>query len=176
MTEPIDWQVLIGEMILTKNEILDLDPTYYDDYTLPNEGAETREIDEFERRISEGLPAEYRNFLLHANGWLSFYWDADLFGLPELSGEGGGAAASRLLSTYEQEGVLEDAGIRRQDVLPIGASSHSSTLFLLFRGNQPNAGQVSWLSGEEVDRYSSFAEFFASIIGYFKAHVEKLRS
>jgi hypothetical protein len=174
MTESANWPELIGEMILTKNEIIDLDPTYYDDYTLPTENAEERDIKAFERRLGERLPAAYRDFLAHANGWKMFYWDADLFGLEELSGGGSSPAAMGLLSTYRDQGVLSDAGIREQDVLAIGASSHGSSLFLLFRSGGPNAGQVSWISGEEVDRYSDFAEFFASITSYFKAHVDKL--
>lgn len=176
MTQATDWPALIGEMILTKNEIIDLDPSYYDDYTLPNERAAESEVTAFEGQLGESLPAEFRSFLLHANGWRMFYWDADLFGLKDVAQGPSHPTVSALLSAYRKDRVLEDAGLAESDVLPIGASPHGQTLFLLVRSGRPEAGQVSWISGEEVDRYADFAEFFASITAYFRAHIEQLRN
>lgn len=175
MTEPIVWPALIGDMIRTKNEIVDLDPDYYDDYTLPSEKASEDDIAAFERWLGEELPSEYRAFLRHANGWRLFYWDADLFSFEEMRGGSARAAATNMLETYEREGVLAGAGLQKEHLLPIGGGAHSTTLFVLFTAKHVDAGQVSWLNNEEVDRYSGFAEFFASITAYFKAHAESLR-
>ncbi|MFC4911452.1 SMI1/KNR4 family protein [Actinomadura gamaensis] len=171
-----DWPVLLGQMIQAKNAMVDVDPEYYDDYTLPSEHAEVADIEAFERRLRESLPSEYRNFLTHANGWEKFYWDADLFGLRELAhAEGFFEHARRLVGEYESGNVLDEAGVEVRELIPIGAGDHSATLFCLLRESSQNPGQVLWLHHEVVERFTDFAEFFKAMIEGLLADVEAVR-
>ncbi|MCX9191746.1 hypothetical protein C3Y87_10025 [Carbonactinospora thermoautotrophica] len=86
MSEHSGWPALIGAMILVKNSIEELDPEHLQEYTLPKKKATEEEIQAAERQLGGRLPEEYRDFLLHANGWRAFYWTVDLFGTPELLG------------------------------------------------------------------------------------------
>lgn len=176
MSEPVDWKALLGELILAKNEVDELDPEHVERYTVPRTAAAEEDIAAFEREFGERLPEQYRDLLLHADGWNSFYFDADLFGLAELRGEGRSAAQAReLLDVYDAEGALEDAGLSRDDVLPIAAGPGMRALFLLVRSGRPEAGQVSWMDAEEVDRYRDVVEFIASMRDYAHRQAERLR-
>jgi hypothetical protein len=174
MTEPVNWPALIGTMALVKSEIDELDPEHLEDYTAPRVKATEADIAEYERNSGQVLPHEYRDFLLHANGWPSFYFDMTLFGLPELQGQGNGARAGELLNLYNEEGVLADVDLAVDDVIPVGAGAGMRDLFLLVRPGRPGSGQVSWIDGEEIDRYQDFAEFFASMIEYARRRAQKL--
>ncbi|MCX9191745.1 hypothetical protein C3Y87_10020 [Carbonactinospora thermoautotrophica] len=77
---------------------------------------------------------------------------------------------------YDSEGVLDDYGLERDDVILIGAGPNSSNLFLIVKNGHPEAGKVLWIDdGESVDRFDDFAEFFASIMEYHKGYVENLQ-
>jgi hypothetical protein len=174
-TEPVNWPALIGDMAIVKNQIDQLDPEHLEEFTAPRAKAQPAEVADFERDLGEQLPLEYRNFLLHANGWPGFRFDMTLFGLPELDGENSEAATGRqLLQVYDEEGVLEDLGLTAEDVMVIGAGRGTRALFLLVRQGRPGAGQVSWVDGEEIDRYQDFAEFFSSMTEYARRRAEKL--
>lgn len=175
MSEPVDWKALLGELILAKNEVDELDPKHVERYTVPRTAASEDDIAAFEREFGERLPEQYRDLLLHADGWSSFYFDADLFGLAELRGAGSAVQARELLDVYDAEGALEDAGLSRDDVLPIAAGPGMRALFLLVRSGRPEAGQVSWMDAEEVDRYRDVVEFIASMRDYAYRQAERLR-
>jgi SMI1/KNR4 family protein SUKH-1 len=172
--EPADWPALIGTMIIVKQQIDEADRQHLAEYTVPRVKASQDEILAFERAVGERLPNDYRNFLLHANGWPAFFFLVNLFGLPELQGEGDAETGAALLRSYDEEGVLADLGLTVDDVIVVGAGAGSRDLFLLIREGRPGAGQVSWLDGEEIDRYQDFPEFFASLIEYHRLRLQKL--
>jgi hypothetical protein len=177
MSQPVDWPALLGTMIQVKNEIDQRDPEHVEPYTLPRVKASAAELAAYEQQIGHALPAAYREFLRHADGWPSFYFDMDLFGLPELrDGAGNAGLAARLLDEYDREGVLGDIGLSTADVTPIGAGAGMRDLLLLVRSGDDNAGQVSWLDGEEVDRYADVAEYLDSMIEYARIRASKLPS
>jgi hypothetical protein len=175
VSEPAGWRALLAGLILAKNEVYELDPQHVERYTVPRPAAAEDDIAAFEHEFGERLPEQYRDLLLHADGWSSFYFDADLFGLAELRGEGSAAQARELLDVYDAEGALEDAGLSRDDVLPIAAGPGMPALFLLVRSGRPEAGQVSWMDAEEVDRYRNVVEFLASMRDYAHRQAERLR-
>lgn len=176
MPEEVDWPALLGEMLLTKNEIAELDEENLEPYTVPRPKLSPSELETFERSIGERLPEGYRRFLLHANGWPHFYFRVDLFGLPELRGEGNWGVANRLLQVYEDDGLLDDLGLDPRGVIPVAAGEGMRDLFLLIREGWPGAGQVSWIDAEEIDRYADFGEFMASMTEYNRRFVERLRA
>jgi hypothetical protein len=170
----LNWPALIGDMIQTKARVDELDPEHVERYTLPRVRATPAEISLYESELGEALPGTYRDFLLHANGWPAYYFDADLFGLPELRGGASAHVANQILDVLDEEGVLEDLGIARDDALPIVAGSGMRTLFLIIRSGRPHAGQVHWLDGEQVEQFTDFAEFFASMTAYAQQRITKL--
>ena len=76
------WEELLRSIILAKEQLDRLDHTQ--PATGPRVRATEDEVAAYERGSGERLPADYREFLLHANGWPHFFFRADLFGLPEL--------------------------------------------------------------------------------------------
>lgn len=177
MADRATWAELLGALIVFKEQLDDLDPGHTQPYTAPRVKATEADIAAAEATLGERLPDAYRQFLLHANGWPSFYFRADLFGTEELRGGGHGPAANQQLAGYQHQGVLEDAGLSAADVLPIGAGppNMGNTLFLLVRNGRPNTGQVVWLDGEEIDRFDDFHQYIAAMLDYTRADVEKLR-
>ncbi|WP_412543421.1 SMI1/KNR4 family protein [Longispora sp. K20-0274] len=157
MGELTDWKVLLGEMILAKSQLDERDPQHLEPYTLPRGPAAEEDVSGI------SLPADYRAFLAHADGWPSFYMDADLFGSPELRGGGSADVARELLATYAEAGVFEDMGWAVADVLPIGAGAGMRDLFVIGRVGTTVEGQVSWIDAEEIERYDDLAQFVATM-------------
>jgi hypothetical protein len=116
---------------------------------------------------------EYRTFLLHANGWPAFYQTVDLLGADDLTGGKRFEHAAEMLG-YVEEGVLADAGLRRNDLLPIAASPVDLDLFVITRPSSARPGVVIWLAGTEVDLFPSFSEYFLAMIDYNRLEVQEL--
>src|SRR5690625_338974 len=101
-TQPdeVDWKTLLGRLILAKQLIHQHDPEQVEEFTLPREKATEQEIAELETRVGERISEQYRNFLLHANGWPKIYFNVSLFGIAEFDGEGDWHTANELLDIY----------------------------------------------------------------------------
>jgi hypothetical protein len=177
VTDRVTWPELLGTIIVLKQRLDELDPDHTQPYTVPRVKAGEDEIAAYEQGTGQRLPEDYRQFLLHANGWPGFYFRADLFGLPELAGVGNWASAQTNLNGYDEQGVLADAGLTRDEVFPVcaGPLDMGATLFLLVRSHRPNAGQVVWLDGEEIDRYDTFYDYMAAMLDYLRTELDKLQ-
>jgi len=177
VTAPQNWPALIGRLIEVRAEVDAADPQHLQPHTLPRVKASESEVADFEQEIGERVPAEYRDFLLHADGWPKLHFDVDLFGLPELRGGGSWNIGEQTLETYDNEGVLDDSGVGLTDIVPVGAGPGMSTVFAIVRNGLPQAGAVLWFSdGQEVERYQGFADFIASRIAYTERRLGKLRA
>ncbi|GIG55684.1 hypothetical protein Lfu02_00560 [Longispora fulva] len=177
MSDPVDWKVLIGQVILAKNEADQLEPDHLEPLVAPRAPATPEDIAAFEAAAGERLPGQYRDFLAHADGWRSFYFRAKLFGLTDLAGHSPEAqVAADILDVYADEDVFEDLDVGRDDVFAICAGVGMRTMFVMIREGRPDAGTVIWLDGEEVERYSSLTEFFASMRDYSLQQAAKLRA
>ncbi|WP_395951658.1 SMI1/KNR4 family protein [Actinomadura sp. 3N508] len=159
-------------MIMVKSDIDQLPGNSNENYTLPRVKASEAEVAEFEQGIGERLPASYRNFLLHADGWLEFYYLMDLFGLPELRGGGNWPVANRLLTVYSED-ALEAADLDPKGVVPVGAGQGMRDLLLIVRDGWPAAGEVSWIDGEEIGRFEDFATFMAFMVQHRREDFER---
>ncbi|MEV6527553.1 SMI1/KNR4 family protein [Longispora sp. NPDC051575] len=162
MSQSIGWKALLGDTIVAKSALDDADPKHLEPYTLPKVAATEDALAAFET-VHGALPSAYRQFLLHANGWPQFYMDADLFGLPELEGSASAAVAAELMDVYTDTGVFDDMDWPPGDALPVGAGEGMRDLFVIGRAGTPVQGQVSWIDGEEIERYPDFGEFIASM-------------
>lgn len=176
MSEQTPWPVLIGTMGLVKEKINSEDPEQLADFTIPRLKATEDQIRAAEERLGEPLPASYREFLLHANGWDCFHWTLDLFGTEDLTAGPRHEAAAETLAIYDDAGTLEELGLTMDQVIPIGVATHGNDLVLLIREGYSDAGKVSWLDGEEIDRFDNFAHYFTSMIEYQRLYLNKLHT
>lgn len=176
MSEQTPWPVLIGTMGMVKEQINKEDPEQLADFTVPRLNATEEQVRAAEERLGEPLPASYREFLLHANGWDCFFWSLNLFGTEDLTAGPRHESAAETLDAYDDAGTLEELGLTMDQVTPIGVATHSNDILLLIREGHSDAGKVSWLDGEEIDRYDSFAHYFTSIIEYQRRYLDKLHT
>ncbi|MFE3191666.1 SMI1/KNR4 family protein [Nocardia sp. NPDC059240] len=176
MDNVTDWPAMIGYLLIVKNEIDQRDLEKLQEYTAPRQKVSEEVLRGAESSLNVQFPVEYRNFLLHADGWKSFYWNTDLFGMLEFSGEGAAHVATEGLGVYEAEGVLEDLKLEGHDLIPIGAGIGSENLFLLVvSGDAEKVGTVIWIDGgDEIETFRGFDEFFAAIIEEHKSYLEEL--
>lgn len=83
---------------------------------------------------------------------------------------------AKALATYDDAGALDALGLTMDQVIPIGIATHSNDLLLLIREGHSDAGKISWLDGEEIDRYNNFAHYFTSMIEYQRLYLDKLHN
>jgi hypothetical protein len=130
---------------------------------LPRVGAKPQSIAAAEHAVGVSFPAQFKEFLSYADGWEGFYVFTDLFGTKEfLEGK-----PKKVLQRPELLAFLRTKKLNEREVVPIGASEIDLDVFLLFSAtSEMFPGGVLWFASEEVDRYSSFSEFFSAMVNY----------
>jgi hypothetical protein len=138
---------------------------------LPNVAATEEQLRLVEAFIREPLDAQYRAFLAAAGGWRGFYHTSDLFGPEELMGNSLGSYAAEKLSWVEPV-ALDEAGLRREDLLPIAATRVDLDLFVVTRQSAKNPGQVIWIAGGVVARFTDFVHYFDAMVDFNRDTIE----
>ncbi|GIG55683.1 hypothetical protein Lfu02_00550 [Longispora fulva] len=159
----VEWKVLLGEMLIARGEASERDPSTAEHYALPRVKASQEEISAFEAVTGTALPADVRDFLAHANGWLGCYRDLHLFGLSELRGEGAGVTGALLLHDAANSGTLAAEGLAVTDLLAVGVGVASANLVAVIRPGQPRAGEVLWIRDDVYATSPDFVGFFAAL-------------
>jgi hypothetical protein len=121
--------------------------------------------------VAPGLPADYRDFLVAADGWTGFYRGVDLLPADELAGPV--ATAARARAVLGSEGRLSSASF-----LVIGAAPRGQPddLFVLLTDG-PGRGSVLWLGGGEVvDEFESFSAFFDGVAAHAREEAHRLEA
>ncbi|GAA1933922.1 hypothetical protein GCM10009716_46310 [Streptomyces sodiiphilus] len=117
---------------------------------------------------------EYADFLLHSNGWPAILQDIDLFGTADF-GTLPYVEAKELLHIIETEGDVRLAA-NSSHLIPIGASRADIDIFAMSCASVPGRpAVVAWIAGGEIERYSSFREFFRGMIAENYAEAESLK-
>jgi hypothetical protein len=124
--------------------------------------------------VEAALDPAYRGFLARADGWDGFLQDTDLFGSEDLLGSGRFASAVERLGDLEDL-VLDQAGVARDQLLPIAACADDLDVFVMTRRSAAQPGTVIWFAEYEIDRFSGFGEYFASIVEYNRLEVDRFR-
>lgn len=168
-----DWRPLVVEMIHLQQALSDADKERLWEYHLPRVAASEVTLARVERHLGFKLEPEYRSFLATADGWPWFSQSVSLFGSSELLGGSALVSAHSMLDAAEPY-IESRCGFQRNCVFPIAASLRDRDIFFM----QTTAGNllppIVWLAGEEVDRYVSFSEFFASMIEYSKLDLKAM--
>lgn len=120
------------------------------------------------------MDPEHRAFLSYANGWPDFHQVTDLLSL-----EGIRDLRKQILDSSSSDSADEELSedvYQVTDLLPIAASGEDIDIFVMPIIDKQVQSEVIWLAGGEIDRYSSFVEFFASMIEYAKELTQDVRA
>lgn len=164
-----DWRQTLAIAHLVRQRLSQVDDGLWPHH-LPEVAASEVEIASVESAIGERLPAPYRDFLAHANGWQAFFQAVDLFGTRDLSRSA--RRNTRVDAVLDgMEPLLPVLGVERAELLPIAMSQETIDLFLLAKTSSRKPGRVFWVAGHLVDEFADFEEFFLAMIDYNRADV-----
>jgi hypothetical protein len=175
MTCTTEWKDRIAQMVLIKQAVAEADEEGLWEHRLPRVGATESQLRAVEQHLGEPLDSGYREFLECAGGWPAFLQSVDLFGPEELLGNERFRHAQEMVGYLEDE-VLKKSHVRKQDLLPIAASSVDRHLFVMTRKSAPQPVVVIWFDGYEVDRFPSFDELFLALMDYNREEIQALRA
>lgn len=159
----IDWKAEISRVVYWKQMIADNDRLNAYPWHLPRVGAAPEDIVLAEKAAGFKFSTQYEDFLRHANGWKGFVITVDLFG----TGDFLDGRPQKVMQRAELLTFVREQGFGDDEFAPIGASDADLDVFLHFSPTSKTLpGGVLWFANEEVDRYESFADFFAAMINY----------
>lgn len=159
----IDWKAEISRIVYWKQMIAENDRLNAYPWHLPKVGAISEEIAAAEKAVGLSFSSQYEEFLRCANGWQGFVVTVDLFGTKDfLDGR-----FQKVMQREELFAFAKEQEFGEGEFVPIGASETDLDVFLHFSPSAKNLpGGVLWFANEEVDRYESFADFFAAMVNY----------
>ncbi len=169
------WKDHIAIMHLVKQELIKRDRDQLWPHHLPEVGATEEQLQAAEKALGFPLDPQYREFLMHADGWRGFLQTVDLFGTGQLTRSGVMDDAMELLDSIEPD-VLKGSGFAKEDLLPIASTASDKDLFVIALQGSPSPGTVIWFAGEEIDRFESFEEYFLAMNDYNREEVMDLGS
>ena len=84
--------------------------------------------------------------------------------------------AMSILGILDDENVLAFSGFSKVELLPIAATLDSRDLHVITRATSRQPGVVIWYSGEEIDRYPNFEEYFLAMTDYNRLEIGELKN
>jgi hypothetical protein len=181
LSEPVrdrfaDWPHLIGDSVLLRQRLHELDPDV-NPYTFPHVGASHDQLDAVERAAGAPLDGLHRELLTYANGWEHFFTFTHLLAAEELGTSPRARRAGELLDIFYADGAVPDGLPPRDHVLCVAANPDEvEDLFVIWlAGPLTDGGRpVSWLAGEEIQRFANVHELLLSINEYLRRRLAKL--
>lgn len=170
----MNWPQEIVKLVYVKQALAEVDTRKLWPHHLPSVAATAEQIDAVEKALGMELDAKYAHFLRHADGWRGFFQTVDLFGTGDLLGSEKMLAAKEMLGAVD-DGVLSATKNRREDLLPIAATTLDRDLFVLTLPSSAAPGEVLWLAGELIDKFPNFDEFFLAMVDYNRAEVTRFQ-
>lgn len=142
-------------------------------YASANPPSRPSDIDALESEMGRALCRGYRAFLECADGWSGFYHDVNLFSCADFLAREPVDRAWDLVETADDGsgGLLE---VSRQRYLPIGAATFDIDVFLVDLNSED--GAVRWIAGQQIEQFSSFADFLAGMARYSEESLADLRN
>ncbi len=170
-----DWRPFIIRMIEVLQALYEADKERLWEYHWPRVAASEVTLARVEKQLGFELDPEYRGFLAAGDGWPWFSQSVKLlFGSSELLGSPALLAANAMLDVAAPY-IESQCGVQRSAVFPIASSPMDKDIFFMQIQDGVLRPPIVWWAGEEIDRYVSFAEFFASMIEYNKLSLKELR-
>jgi hypothetical protein len=171
-----DWKDRIAVMFLVQNEVQRLDKLGIWQYYYPELAATEEQLAVTEAYLGHSIDKNYRDFLLCANGWKCFTQSVNLFGTGDLMGSDLMDYAMTMLGILDDENVLEASGFTKEELLPIAATFDDRELHVMTRTTSQQPGLVIWFSGEEIDRFPNFEEYFLAMTDYNRLEIEGFKN
>lgn len=169
----MDWKREIAIAHLVKQKVAEADVEAIWLHPFPEVAANESDVVNLESELGHSLDRNLREFLLHANGWKSFFHSIDVFGTYDfLSGERHQRAAA-LMSTLEN--LRELCGFEQSELIPFAVSRDDIDIFAISTPLSSDPGKVLWFAGGVVDQFSDFNEWFLSMIDYNRRQYEQLK-
>lgn len=165
------WMVRIVRMLEVRNKMYLADTEQLWDYYYPELAAQLEDILSLQKKLNVTLSQDYIDFLLRANGWKCFYQNVDLFGTKDFGAKNMTYAKQLLNVELEYHDSLRQI---KDYLLPIAVSRTDKDLFVMVLTEGKDFGQIVWLAGGEIDRFSSFVEFFDSMMEYNQLELEEM--
>lgn len=163
---------LFSEMLSVCKELTAADKGELWEHYNPEPAAEMSEIMQAQEKLNVRFSEEYIEFLKTANGWNCFYQLVDLFGTEDfISEESERMTYAKNLLNVNLE-YIDSLQSIRDYLLPIAVSRTDMDLFVLMLAEGEEYGQVVWLAGGEIERFSSFNHFFEEMIEYNREELE----
>jgi hypothetical protein len=163
----------IVQLLKIKSAIFEIDNGKLWPYHLPKVAATEEELLSLESVLKTNLDQEYRSFLNLANGWPGFYQTVDLFGTNELLDQKAYSGFQEQLKAGLEFNSSSEFSL--EDAIIIAATKEDLDMFLLTTEKNHAPGRVIWFAGEIVDIFSSFNEFYLSMISYNLKELEDLK-
>jgi len=163
------WRELVARALQVSEAVQQADVNQIWNYAPPSPGADEASILALEEAMGVPLDSEYKQLLSVVNGWDSFYNDVDLLGTDDFPS---GARVERAWTIVDavndgSQGILE---YNRDSFIPIAVSAFDIDVFLLELSNGGEAGgRVSWVAGQEIERFESVSGFFEAMVQYNEA-------
>lgn len=152
------WQRHLAALRATHTELVRLCP-YRDHGLVPKPAATADAVRDAELRLGVRLPPDFRDFLLHSNGWTRLFDGADLLGTAELGDENAEAVAHSLLDRASPLGPSEG-----RFLVPFGVDPAGTTLFAFDYtrgGREPLV--IAWVSELGLGA-ANFTEFLGLLL------------
>ncbi len=165
------WMVRIVRMLEVRNRMYAADKEQLWEYYYPEVAAKIEDVESLQKRLNIRLNPDYVDFLLRADGWKRFYQDVDLFGTKDFDTEIMEYAQQLLNVELEYHDSLRQI---KDYLIPVAVSRTDKDLFVMVLTEGEDFGKIVWLAGGEIDRFSSFVEFFDSMMEYNRLDLESL--
>lgn len=157
----IDWKLEIARMGHWKQIAANYDPEHLYPFHIPGVAASPFLIAATEAAAGVQFPAQYKEFLGYGDGWRALLRYTDLFGTNDFRS----GRSRRVQKRPDIVAFVRDHGLECS--VPVGSSPEDAEVFLLVpEESKILPGGVVWYFNEEIDRFDSFHEFFASMINY----------
>lgn len=167
-----DWKREIAIAYLVQTKLAGVDSEQLWDYRLPELAAPAESIREVERKLGHRLNDEHKQFLLHANGWNSFYQSVDILGTSDICEGPKHLRGQALMASLD--GLQQACGLKQEDLLPIAVASTDIDIFLIAGPRASEPGAVFWFAGQLIDKFPTFSEWFLSMIDYNRMAYQKM--
>lgn len=161
---PHTWTTDIERLLGIKQSLLQIDRKRVYPLITPQPGATAADLATTEAALGRVLDAQYRDFLRVADGWRRIYSRVNLFGTIDLCGSDEMTFARQTLEQLDAAGALREAGVCREELLPIAVAPGDVDLFVQMTPDSATPGAVIWFAREEIERYADFAGFLAAMI------------
>lgn len=159
------WVDLIGYLGELRQELAQLHPDVLP-MTVPHPAATREQLTDTETVLGHRLDEQHAELLRVVNGWPYMFLDLTLLGTDDLANGTGLQRGRDLLDIFYSEGAAPEDFPAKEDLDVLAVSSDQNDVVVVWRrgANTDGGLPVSWLVGEEIERYDNVFEYLADVV------------